>query len=67
MDNAMMGGNKCGCMHHKMVPMMITLIGITFLLGALNILTAAAVSVIWPILLIVAGGTKMMGGGCKCC
>ena len=60
-------GAKCGCMHHKMVPLMITLIGVAFLLQALNVLTASTVATVWPILLIVAGGTKMFSGSCKCC
>ena len=58
-------GGKCSCPHHKVVPLMIILIGVAFLLGALNVLTMSAVGIIWPILLIVAGGTKL--GGCKCC
>ena len=61
------GGGGCKCGHNKVVPFAITLIGLAFLLGALNILTASAVSVVWPVLLIIAGGTKMCGGKCKCC
>ena len=66
MENQMMD-KKCGCMHHKMVPIFVVLFGLTFLLGNLNILTTVAVSYIWPLLVIVAGLTKMSSGMCKCC
>ena len=48
--------------HHKMFAWLVVLFGLTFLLGAMNILTASAVSIIWPILVIIAGIKKM----CKC-
>jgi len=57
--------NFCKCAHHKTVPVCIILIGLTFLLFQLNILTAAAAGIIWPVLLIVVGAAKMMK--CKCC
>ncbi len=64
-----MGGDKkvCKCMHHSVMPVMIILIGLTFLLGALNILTPFAVSVIWPSLLIILGIKKIFMKMCKCC
>ena len=43
------------------------LIAITFLLGAWGILSEGAVSVIWPVLLLVIGGTKLMKNKCTCC
>ena len=55
----------CKCTHHKVVPACITLIGLVILLGAMNVLTVGAVSIMWPLLLIIIGLTKMMG--CKCC
>jgi hypothetical protein len=60
-------GGKCGCMHHKMVPLMITLIGVLFLLRALSVLSAGLVDMLWPIALTLAGLVKLMGGKCKCC
>ena len=57
----------CKCMHHKVVPCAIILIGVIFLLGACNVMTASAVAITWPILLIIIGGMKMMKGMCKCC
>ena len=72
MDNQMMGGKcegdcKCSCPHHKVVPLMIVLIALTFLLGNLGTLTASFVGIAWPVLLGVAGLTKLCSGSCKCC
>jgi len=61
------GKNVCKCHHHKVVPVSIILIGIVFLLGTIGVLTMWAVNVIWPILLIVIGGTKLGSRMCKCC
>jgi len=57
----------CGCPHHKAGPLLIVLIGVTFLLGALGYITANAVAVTWPILLILLGGMKLSRGMCGCC
>ena len=62
-----MEGKKCGCPHHKMVPLFIVLIGVTFLLQAGGYIGAEMVAVIWPVLLILIGLMKMMNGACKCC
>lgn len=56
----------CPCKHHKIVPCLVVLFGLTFLLGALNVLSAGAVAVIWPIIIILAGLAKMKGGMCGC-
>ena len=61
----MENGKVCKCKHHKLVPLCIALIGLVLLLGQLNILTAGAVGIIWPVLLIVIGVVKMVK--CKCC
>ncbi|MDP3974854.1 MAG: hypothetical protein Q8P88_01010 [Candidatus Jorgensenbacteria bacterium] len=50
-----------------MVPIAVLLFGIAFLLEAFGVLTVEAVGIIWPILVIVAGGMKLMSGKCKCC
>ncbi|MGD0576746.1 MAG: hypothetical protein ABSA74_01590 [Candidatus Staskawiczbacteria bacterium] len=60
----MENGKMCTCAHHKVVPACIVLIGLAFLLLQWNVLTAGAVGIIWPILLIVIGGTKMYKCGC---
>ena len=66
-----MGGmkNMCKCTHHKVIPVLVILFGITFLLGTWGTLDWSAVNVIWPVLVIVAGVMKWMerGGMCKCC
>ena len=59
--------NVCKCPHHKTIPMLVVLFGVLFLLGSLNVLTMQMVNISWPILVIVAGGMKMMGSKCKCC
>jgi hypothetical protein len=58
---------KCGCFCHKMPGLLIALIGLTFLLGAFNVLSPRAVEITWPILLILLGLKKMFSGMCKCC
>lgn len=60
-------GMSCKCPHHKMVPLFIVLIGLTFLLEALGVVSVGFANVAWPILLILIGLQKMMRGMCKCC
>ena len=69
MDNSMMGmgSNKCPCPHHKVVPLMVLLFGVAFLLQALNVMSMSTVAIIWPILVIIAGGTKLFSNKCTCC
>lgn len=59
----------CKCTHHKMVPMLIILLGVVFLLGNLQVLTPAAVNVIWPVIIILVGAMKLTSQMkmCKCC
>lgn len=45
----------------------ITVIGLAFLLQTLGVLSAMAVSYIWPIALLVIGLTKLFSGRCSCC
>lgn len=60
--------STCGCACHNFTGILIILFGLTFLLGALGVISAYAVSIIWPILLIlvgiVVGFRKKI---CKCC
>ena len=70
MDNSMMDkkGGVCGCIHHKMLPILTILFGLAFLLLRLNILVNEDfVNLAWPILVIAAGATKLGEGKCKCC
>lgn len=60
---------KCCCICHKMTGILIALIGVAFLLGALEVMSAKAVGITWPILLILIGlkGACCGKGKCKCC
>ncbi len=66
MDQSM-PGKVCNCPHHKIVPGLITLIGLAFLLQAFAVVSASFVAMAWPILLILIGLKKMASGKCKCC
>lgn len=59
--------DKCRCPHHKVVPGLVALFGLVFLLGALGVLSANIVSILWPIVIIIGGVVKMTSGSCKCC
>jgi len=61
--NATVG--KCTCSHHKVMPVLVTLFGVVFLLGNLNVLGADFVNVAWPIIVIIGGLAKLKS--CKCC
>ena len=56
-------GKTCGCAHHRVMPWLIILFGLDFLLAALGVLTWGFASITWPILVIIAGCTKL----CRCC
>jgi hypothetical protein len=58
---------KCSCPCHKMIGVFIVLIGLTFLLSALNVLSARIAEIIWPVLVILAGLKAMFGNRCNCC
>lgn len=60
-------GMTCKCPHHKMGPLAVVIFGLVFLLGALNVLSAQVVGIVWPIIVILAGLFKMKEGSCKCC
>ena len=67
MQNMPGAKNVCKCPHHKTMPVLIILFGLTFLLGAWGMLSWSAVEVNWPVLVILAGVFKMTKGMCKCC
>ena len=60
----MENGKSCKCSHHKIVPVCIALIGLAVLLMKLDVY-ATTMGIVWPILLVVIGGTKMVE--CDCC
>ena len=63
----MNGEGKCGCPCHKMGGIGIALVGLTFLLGNLGVLSAQVVGIVWPSLLILGGLKCCCKGKCKCC
>jgi hypothetical protein len=67
METSQASEKKCCCPCHKMVGLFIALIGLTFLLGAFNVLSPRVVQVTWPILLVLIGVKMVCGGRCKCC
>lgn len=58
--------NQCGCPHHKLLPMLLVVLGLTFLLGNLGLVSSDFVNLAWPILLILIGLQKGLGLMCKC-
>lgn len=64
MEGDMKMGMKCGCPHHKVMPILVVLFGLDFLLLATGTLSAMFVSVSWPILVIIAGCLKLFRCGC---
>ena len=60
---------NCKCPHHKMVPVLVILLGLTFLLGNWEVLTPGAVNFIWPVIIILIGAMKLTSQMkmCKCC
>ena len=69
--NPNMGGDMskkvCNCPHHKVVPIMIIIIGLVILVGAFSMLTFQWASILIGVALIVIGGTKLGSRSCKCC
>jgi hypothetical protein len=59
---------SCGCACHKMKGGLVVLLGLNFLLLNLGVISAEISNIVWPVLLILVGLKKAMGGGmCKCC
>jgi len=57
-------GGTCNHMHHKCMPMLIVLFGLTFLLGNWGVLSPATVAWVWPTIIVLAGLSKMKRCGC---
>ena len=57
-------GGVCTCGHHKVIPILVVLFGLTFLLGDWNVFSVGTVNIIWPVLVILAGLSKMKHCGC---
>lgn len=69
MGGGMGGGmmNMCKCPHHKIVPLIIFVIGLLFFLNAVNVITVSALNILWPLAVMIAGLMKMMSRRCACC
>lgn len=63
----MCGRGYCGCMHHKMKPFFVFLLGLTIVAGGLGYFETEAVAVIAGALIALTGLQKMFAGMCKCC
>ena len=50
-----------------MIGVLVVLFGLTFLLGAFQVLSSNTVAIVWPILVILAGLKTIFRGMCKCC
>ncbi|MBI4101612.1 MAG: hypothetical protein HY443_01440 [Candidatus Nealsonbacteria bacterium] len=59
--------SNCKCVCHKAVPVLVVLLGLTFLLKELGVLAASTANIVWPVIVIVIGFKKLMGRACKCC
>jgi hypothetical protein len=57
----------CNCPHHKMGPLLIILLGLLWLLSALNVISINIVSIILPIIVIAIGLMVLFKGECRCC
>ncbi len=66
MDQAQTG-IKCRCMHHKMVPVYLILLGLLFLLTALDVISSDVTNIVWPIFIILIGLQKLLQNRCNCC
>lgn len=66
-DMGMDSGKTCNCPHHKVIPVLVILLGVAFLAANLNLITWSVVGWIWPVLVVIAGGTMLFRGSCKCC
>jgi hypothetical protein len=67
MDQNTNAPKKCSCGHHKVMPVLVIIVGIAFLLSYLNILAWSATNIIWPIAIIIFGCMKLAKGKCTCC
>lgn len=58
--------SHCTCAHHKILPAFLILIGLSFLLTQLGVMDTETNGLVWPVLVILLGLTKLKGGSCAC-
>jgi len=56
----------CPCMHHKIMPFLLVLFGLTFLLQGLGVYGGNIAAIVASIIIILAGLAKLKGGMCGC-
>ena len=61
------GGKSCGCIHHKVMPVLVVLFGLILLAWRLNWITVETATILIPILIIIVGIKKLVSKMCKCC
>ncbi|MEK7547098.1 MAG: DUF5668 domain-containing protein [Patescibacteria group bacterium] len=61
------GTTKCGCVHHKVIPLLVILFGLDFLAYNLGWVSGDFLNVSWPIIVLAGGLMKISKGMCKCC
>ena len=68
MENIQNMRNICKCSHHKFVPFLVVLFGVTFFMGFWGIISWDIVNLVWPVVIILAGMAMVIdrGGMCKC-
>ncbi len=54
-------------MHHKMPAILVIVFGLLFLFGNMSIVSPETVTMIWPLLVMLAGAMKLTSSKCKCC
>jgi len=60
-------GKQCVCPHHEVIPFLVIIFAVVFLLGTLGYVSSETVAIVWPILVGIAGITKLTERACKCC
>lgn len=58
---------SCKCPHHKMGPVLIILLGLLWLLSALDVISLNIVSITLPVIIIVIGLMVLFRGDCPRC
>ena len=67
METPQASGGKCSRTCHKMTGLFIALIGLTFLLKSLDVLSAKHAGILWPFLVLLMGIQIVFRNKCKCC
>ncbi len=59
---------KCGCFCHQFNGYLVAALGLSFLLGHMEVISQKMAGIIWPIIVILLGVKNSIGKGkCNCC